>query len=99
MGEHLACNSGYYDIAKTLMQNSVRFNIDYEGQTAFHLACARCKTSTVETLIENAKDFNFDLTIKDKIGRTGFQVAKDKKCMHVTDLIKRKFSLLYKLVF
>ena len=40
-----------------------------------------------------------EFLLKEIIGRTGFQVAKDKKCMHVKDLIKRKFSLLYKLVF
>ena len=70
-----------------------------DGQTGFHLACAQGKQGIVEMMIKNAKNFNFDLTAKDNNGRTGFQLEKYLEKKHVTNLIKRKFARLYKLVF
>ena len=53
-------------VAEILIQKSGEFNIklnaeDKNGQTAFHMACDRGKTSIVEMMIANGKSFNLDL--------------------------------------
>ena len=63
------------------MKNSVELDIDLNakddfGMSAFHLSCWFGKTRTVQMLLSNTKCFNIDVESRTKLGKTGFELAK-----------------------
>ena len=76
-----------------LLQKSKEFKIqlnakDNKGQTAFHLACKRGKTSIVKIMIENSDSIGLDLRLRDNDGKTGFQLAQEYQQTDIINLIK-----------
>ena len=75
-GFHLTCWNDHTEVAKLLMKNSVEFDINLNaiddfGMSAFHLSCWFGKM-----LLSNTKCFNIDVESRTKLGKTGFELAK-----------------------
>ena len=73
------------------MELDIDLNIkDRIGETGFHLACIKGKTSIVEMIIDNAESSNIDLSITTWKRKTAFQIATDE----VKELIKKKLPII-----
>ena len=61
---------GYFEMAKFLIQNSAKFNIDLNyntgcRMTVFHVACQEDQIEIVELLIKNSIDYDIHLNAED----------------------------------
>ena len=99
-GFHYACDLGHLDVVKIVMENAkvlredgLISNVDLdaknkEGNTGFHTACSYGYEKIVEQMLNNSDNLKLDLTSKNNLGETGFQIAQKSKSKSVVDLIK-----------
>ena len=74
---------------------------DQDGRTAFHLVCDdkyRWNPAIVNVFLDNSELFGLDLTVKDKNGETGFQIAERHKLTAIVNLIKRKMPSIAEVI-
>ena len=103
---HWACQNAHSEIVELLIKKSVELNIninekDQNGRTAFHLVCDdkyRWNPATVNIFLDNSELFGLDLTVKDKNGETGFQIAERHEKTAIINLIKRKMPSIVEVI-
>ena len=103
---HMACQYEYSEIVELLIKKSVELNIninekDQDGRTAFHLVCDNkyhWNPATVNVILDNSELFGLDLTLKDKNGDTGFQIAERHEKTAIINLIKRKMPSIAEVI-
>ena len=81
---HLSCLYGSEMIARLLIGNSAKYKIslksrDLEGNTPFHLACDSNNIGNAKAILEKSMELDFDLCAKNNLGKTGYEIAMQKK--------------------
>ena len=62
--------------AKHSVNTAVNFNaINKNGETGFHLACAKGNENVIDALFRNSKSISFDFNAVNSDGYTGFHLA------------------------
>ena len=77
-----ACSEGRTELAKLLIENSTKINIDVNatdvsGTTAFHKACYFGHKSIIELILDDSVASKI-VQAKNISGKTGFQLATEK---------------------